>query len=71
LAHFPDDARLTICMGVSLMNLEQWDEALSCFLDFQDVKEAVRFAALCYKALGHEKNRRPYYKASSRWNSRR
>ncbi len=24
------------------MNLEQWDEALSRFLEFQDVKEAVR-----------------------------
>ena len=55
LAHFPDDARLNICMGVSLMNLEQWDEALSHFLEFQDVKEAVRFAALCYKAIGDEK----------------
>jgi hypothetical protein len=42
-------------MGVSLMNLEQWDEALSRFLEFQDVKEAARFAALCYKALGDEK----------------
>ena len=55
LAHFPHDARLNICMGVSLMNLEQWDEALSHFLEFQDVKEAVRFAALCYKAIGDEK----------------
>jgi radical SAM superfamily enzyme YgiQ (UPF0313 family) len=55
LAHFPDDARLNICMGVSLMNLEQWDGALSHFLEFQDVKEAVRFAALCYQSLGDEK----------------
>ncbi|MGB5747336.1 MAG: radical SAM protein [Desulfobacterales bacterium] len=56
LAHFPWDARLNICMGVSLMNLELWDRALSHFLEFQDVKDAVRFAALCYKSLGDEKN---------------
>ena len=37
------------------MNLELWDRALSHFLEFQDVKEAVRFAALCYKSLGDEK----------------
>ncbi len=55
LAHFPRDARLNICMGVSLMNLELWDRALSHLLEFQDVKEAVRFTALCYKSLGDEK----------------
>jgi tetratricopeptide (TPR) repeat protein len=61
LARFCDDARLNICMGVSLMNLEQWDEALSRFLEFQDVKEAVRFAALCYKALGDEKKSAAFF----------
>ena len=55
LAHFPDDARLNLCMGVSLMNLEQWDRALSHFIEFRDDKEAVRFAALCYQSLGDEK----------------
>jgi radical SAM superfamily enzyme YgiQ (UPF0313 family) len=62
LAHFPRDARLNICMGVSLMNLELWDRALSLFLEFQDVKEAVRFAALCYKALGDEKKAEALHK---------
>ena len=55
LTHFPRDARLKICMGVSLMNRELWDRALSHFLEFQDVKEAVHFAALCYQSLGDEK----------------
>ena len=54
LTHFPRDARLNICMGISLMNLELWDRALSHFLEFQNVKEAVRFAALCYRSLGDE-----------------
>jgi len=66
LEHFCDDARLNICMGVSLMNLEQWDEALSRFLEFQDVKEAARFAALCYKALGDEKKSAAYLKTFNR-----
>ena len=56
LAHFPDDARLNICMGVCLMNLAQWDRALSLLLNFQNEKDAVRFAALCYRSLGDEKN---------------
>jgi radical SAM superfamily enzyme YgiQ (UPF0313 family) len=56
LSHFPDDARLNICMGASRMNLGQWEQALSRFLKFQDNKEAVRFAALCYKSLGDENN---------------
>jgi anaerobic magnesium-protoporphyrin IX monomethyl ester cyclase len=66
LEHFCDDARLNICMGVSLMNMEQWDEALSRFLEFQDVKEAARFAALCYKALGDEKKSAAYLKTFNR-----
>ena len=37
------------------MNLELWDRALSHFLEFQGVKEAVHFASLCYKALGDKK----------------
>ena len=56
LTHFPDDGRLNICMGVCLMNLAQWNRALSFFLNFQDEKDAVRFAALCYRSLGDEKN---------------
>ena len=56
LAHFPDDARLNICKGVSLMNLAQWAQALSHFLKFQNEKDAVRFAALCYESLGDETN---------------
>jgi hypothetical protein len=43
-------------MGVSLMNLEQWDRARPHFLEFQEVKDAVRFAALCYKSLDDKKN---------------
>lgn len=51
LSHFPDDSQLNICLGVSLMNLGEHEQALSCFLRFPNVKEAVHFAAECRKAL--------------------
>jgi radical SAM superfamily enzyme YgiQ (UPF0313 family) len=54
LTHHPEDPQLNICMGVCLMNLGEYEQALSHFLGFQDVKEAVHFAAECYKALGRE-----------------
>ncbi|MCP4623491.1 MAG: hypothetical protein GY850_08155 [bacterium] len=56
LSHFPNDARLNICMGVGLMNLARYDQALKRFLAFQGEKDAVQFAAQCYEALGDEEN---------------
>jgi anaerobic magnesium-protoporphyrin IX monomethyl ester cyclase len=55
LSHFPEDARINICMGASLMNLGHWEQALSRLLKFQDNKDAVRFAILCYQSLGDDK----------------
>jgi radical SAM superfamily enzyme YgiQ (UPF0313 family) len=51
LSQFPQDPQLNICMGVSLMNLGRYEQALSHFLRFQDLKEAVHLAAECYKAM--------------------
>jgi radical SAM superfamily enzyme YgiQ (UPF0313 family) len=55
-AHFPNDARLNICLGVGLMNLAQYDQALERLLKFQDEKDALRFAARCYEAMGDRAN---------------
>ena len=52
LSHFPNDVRLNICLGVGLMNLADYDQALVRFLDYPDEKDAVHFAARCYEALG-------------------
>ena len=52
LSHFPNDARLNICLGVGLMNLAQYDQALARFLEFPAEKDAVQFAARCYEAMG-------------------
>ena len=51
LEHFPEDAQLNICLGVSFMNLEQYKNALHHFLKFENLKEAVYFAANCYKMI--------------------
>jgi radical SAM superfamily enzyme YgiQ (UPF0313 family) len=56
LRHFQNDVRLHICMGVSLMNMGAYDQALQRFLKFQNEKDAVYFAAKCYEALGDPKN---------------
>jgi hypothetical protein len=39
-------------MGVGLMNLGQYDRARERFLQFENEKDAVRFAVECYEALG-------------------
>jgi anaerobic magnesium-protoporphyrin IX monomethyl ester cyclase len=54
LAHFPNDVRLNICLGVSLMNLAEYDQALARFLEFPAEKDAVQFAARCYEAMGNQ-----------------
>jgi radical SAM superfamily enzyme YgiQ (UPF0313 family) len=56
LSHFPNDARLNICLGVGLMNLGQYDRALVRFLEFQEEKDAIHFAAKCYEAMGDKEN---------------
>jgi radical SAM superfamily enzyme YgiQ (UPF0313 family) len=61
LDHFPEDARLNICMGVSLMNLGDYESALSRFLEFQQSKEAVNFAARCFKVLGDEEKAAEFF----------
>jgi len=56
LSHFPNDIRLNICLGVSLMNLADYDRALARFLEFPAEKDAVQFAARCYEAMGDHQN---------------
>jgi radical SAM superfamily enzyme YgiQ (UPF0313 family) len=54
LAHFPGDVQLNICLGVSLMNLQRYEQALASFEKCAHVKEALSFAARCCSALGDE-----------------
>jgi radical SAM superfamily enzyme YgiQ (UPF0313 family) len=49
---YPDSKPLLTCLGISYMKLNQYEEALKCFLKFPDSREALQYAAACYRALG-------------------
>jgi uncharacterized protein HemY len=48
----PDSQQLALCLGISYMNLGQYDNALECFLKFPSSQEILRYTAACYQALG-------------------
>lgn len=52
IGYFPDSEPLSICLGISLMNLDKYTQALSIFLKFQDSKQTPPYIAQCYHALG-------------------
>jgi len=51
--YFPHSEPLNMCLGISYMNLGEYEKALPCFLKFQNSKDAVHHIASCYKALGN------------------
>ncbi len=52
MKQFPGNEPLTMCSGISHMNLGQYEEALICFRKFPDSREALQYTAACYRALG-------------------
>jgi anaerobic magnesium-protoporphyrin IX monomethyl ester cyclase len=52
IKYFPHSEPLNICLGISHMNLGEYDKALQYFLKFQDSKDVVYHIAGCYRALG-------------------
>jgi len=50
--HFPDHDPLNISLGISLLNLGQFDSALIRLLPFQNDRQVMRFILDCYQALG-------------------
>jgi tetratricopeptide (TPR) repeat protein len=49
---FPYSQQLVVCLGISYMNLGQYDNALECFLKFPSSQETLQYVAACYQALG-------------------
>jgi anaerobic magnesium-protoporphyrin IX monomethyl ester cyclase len=49
---FPDTESLAMCLGISHMNLGQYEEAMKCFQKFSDSLEVLKYIAACYRALG-------------------
>lgn len=52
MKHFPGSENLAICLGISHMNLGQYEEALKCFSKFPDSRESLKYTAACYRAMG-------------------
>jgi anaerobic magnesium-protoporphyrin IX monomethyl ester cyclase len=56
MKHFPESEHLATSLGLSHMNLRQYEEALKCFNKFSDSREILKYTAACYRAMGdHEK----------------
>ena len=56
IEYFRDSQELNICLGLSYMNLRDYDRALEHFLKFPESKDALHHAASCYRELGDSKN---------------
>jgi tetratricopeptide (TPR) repeat protein len=52
IQYFPNSEPLHLCLGISYLNIGVFEKALSCFLVFQDSKDAMHYIAACYRALG-------------------
>jgi len=52
IKQFSENEPLAMCLGISYMNLGRYEEALKCFHKFLDSREALKYTAACYHALG-------------------
>jgi len=60
LAHFPGHEQLSLCLGISLLNQDAIEDALDCFLPFENSAQALHLAARCFEALGNSERARHY-----------
>lgn len=51
LRHYPEHEHLNICLGVSLMNMGQYENAMACLRPFGQSEQASRFISQCRRAL--------------------
>jgi anaerobic magnesium-protoporphyrin IX monomethyl ester cyclase len=56
IEHFPDSQELNMCLGLSYMNLGDYDKALEHFLRYPESRDALHHAATCYRELGDSRN---------------
>jgi tetratricopeptide (TPR) repeat protein len=52
IKHFPDSQELGLCLGVSYMNLRNYEDAIHSFQRVSESKKAKEYMALCYRELG-------------------
>jgi len=51
LSHWPESEDLTVCLGISHMNLQDFRAALDCFSRFPESETAIQYKKECVKAL--------------------
>jgi len=49
--YFPENEQLNICLGISYMNLREYNKAVPYFLKFKDSKKANYYITACNEAL--------------------
>jgi len=50
--HFPESEPIAMCLGISYMNLDRYEEALECFQKLPESREALQYVATCHHAMG-------------------
>ncbi len=60
--YFPGNEQLNLCLGISHMNLDAFETALSFFLKFQHSKQSLGFIVNCYNALNDFEKASEYQK---------
>jgi len=60
--HFPGNEQLSLCLGISHMNLGDFETPLSFFLKFQHSKQCLGFIVACYHELNDAENASAYQK---------
>ncbi|MBN1850105.1 MAG: cobalamin-dependent protein [Deltaproteobacteria bacterium] len=51
IRYFPENKDLNICLGISYMNMGEYNQALSYLLKFQDLEETKPYIIECYHKL--------------------
>lgn len=54
LSHYPRSEQLSLCLGISRMNMGKFDEALEVFSTFPDSREAQFYSRECREVLGRD-----------------
>jgi len=52
IQQFPENEHIAVCLGISHMNLGQYEDALQYFLGFPESRQSLQYTAACYQAIG-------------------
>ncbi len=66
IRHFPYSEELNLCLGVTLMNLGKFKDALQCLRKFEGSPRARHCMAQCFDALGNQKKKADFMDAVDR-----